>query len=312
MTIIVAGYIVSGPLGGLVWHHMQYVIALDRMGFNILFVEHSNDYPSCYNPGSHQLTTDPTYGLAFLTSIFDKYQLSQKWAYYDLYTDKWFGKSGSDVKKIAAEAEIFINLSGLHPVDDIFESIPIKIFVDTDPVFTQIRHLTNAAAMELAKRHTHFFTFGENFSLKDCTIPDDGLPWQPTRQPVVNNLWENQIVPDIDARWTTIMQWDSYDTKEYQGRTYGMKSVMFDPYFSIPSRTREKFELAIGGATVPEEKFVHEGWSIKNSVDITLTPEGYQDYIRRSKGEWSVAKQGYVNSNSGWFSERTAAYLASG
>jgi hypothetical protein len=45
---------------------------------------------------------------------------------------------------------------------------------------------------------------------------------------------------------------------------------------------------------------------------VTTTPWSYRAYLQASKGEFSVAKQGYVVAESGWFSERSACYLASG
>lgn len=309
--VVIAGYIVGGPLGGLVWHHLQYAIALHRMGFDILFVEHSNNYPSCYNPITNEVSTDPTYGIEFLDTVFNNYGLTGKWAYYSLHTDCWYGKTKSAVEKFAQATDLFINLSGIHPVDEIFHSISAKVFIDTDPVFTQIRHLTDPVAMEIASRHTHFYTYGENFGKGKCTIPDDGLSWLPTRQPVIKSLWDNKVAPDSNGKWTTIMQWDSYASREYNGQKYGMKSATFDPYFNLPADSIEKFELAIGSATAPKQQLLNAGWALRNPVEVTLTPERYQDYIRSSKGEWSVAKQGYVISGSGWFSERTTAYLAS-
>lgn len=108
------------------------------------------------------------------------------------------------------------------------------------------------------------------------------------------------------------MQWDSYKTRTYSGREFGMKSASFDAYFSLPQKVTNSFELAIGSATTPKEKLVASGWQLTDPLAVTLTPATYQQYIRQSKGEWSVAKQGYVDSNSGWFSERTTSYLASG
>ncbi len=310
--IIIAGYIVGGPLGGLVWHHLQYVAGLHYLGFEILFVEDSNNYASCYNPINNEVSTDPTYGISFIEKTFSDFGLKDKWTYYSQHNHQWYGKSVTEVKKFVSESEVFINLSGLHPIGEIFDSISMKIFVDTDPVFTQIRNLTDNDSMHLAKKHTHFFTYGENFGKEGTSIPDDGLKWIPTRQPVISKLWNHDVPPDKNSKWTTVMQWDSYSTRVYNGKNYGMKSAMFDAYFKLPAKTSEIFELAIGSATAPKNKLLENGWYLKNPLEVTSNPGRYQNYIRESKGEWSVAKEGYVISLSGWFSERTAGYLASG
>jgi hypothetical protein len=165
--------------------------------------------------------------------------------------------------------------------------------------------------MANARNHTQFFSFGENIGKPHCTIPDDGFQWQHTRQPVVLDAW-SYTLGNKNAKWTTVMQWDSYKVREYNGQSFGMKSSSFDDYFSLPQRVKETFELAIGSATAPKDKLSKAGWHTADPLSITLNPGTYQQYIRQSKGEWSIAKHGYVISNSGWFSERSTGYLASG
>jgi hypothetical protein len=311
LRIVVAGYIVGGPLGGLVWHHLQYVLGLIKMGHDILFVEDSDDYPSCYNPETNELSTDPTYGIKFINAIFNHFNIGNKWAYYQAHSKIWLGKSEDDVIKFSAHADIFLNLSGINPLREIFREIPVRVFVDTDPAFTQIRHLSDPAAFQLAKKHTHFFSFGENYGTMDCGIPNDGFSWKPTRQPVVTDIWDYTDGNDHGS-WTTVMQWDSYKERMYDGKAYGMKSASFTPYLSLPNYTKDRIELAIGSATAPREKLLQAGWYLADPLVVTKSPESYKQYINASKGEWSIAKQGYVNSHSGWFSERSACYLASG
>lgn len=281
------------------------------MGHNVFFIEDSNDYPSCYQPLAHQFSQDPSYGLGFLKNIFSTYGLTDNWAYYDRHKNEWHGADESRVKKIIRQADLFINLSGNHPLSDLFYHIPIRAFIDTDPVFTQVRNLTDKAALEHAKRHTHFFTYGENFGKPACTMPDDGLAWMPTRQPAYIKAWDYQP-GNKDAHWTTVMQWDSYKSVSHAGKVFGMKSASFADYIDFPKNCKEVFELAIGSATAPKEKLQQNKWLITDPVKVTLTPATYQQYIQQSKGEWSVAKQGYVDSGSGWFSDRSTGYLASG
>jgi hypothetical protein len=312
LNIIVAGYIVCGPIGGLVWHHLQYVLGLVSLGFNVLFVEDSQDYPACYHPPSFQFITDPSYGLCFLQTIFEKHDLKDKWAYFDYHNNQWHGKSKQQLELLVNEADIFINLSGKDPLREHFQNIPIRVFIDTDPAFTQIRHLTEPTAMDIAKKHNRFFSFGENFGKAGCQIPDDGFKWLPTRQPVMMNAWKNTSSLNGKEKWTTVMQWDSYKTREFDGKKFGMKSLSFDAYIDLAKKVDDGIELALGNMDAPRAELVGAGWSIVDPFPISLTPEAYQFYIYQSKGEWSVAKHGYVISNSGWFSERSACYLASG
>jgi hypothetical protein len=189
--------------------------------------------------------------------------------------------------------------------------IPSRVLIDTDPVFMQLRHLHDPAARNQALAHTAFFSFGENIGTPGCSIPQDGLPWQPTRQPVVLDAW-SMTPGSVQGKFTTVMQWDSYPAREHEGRRYGMKSDSFSPYIDIPQQTAAVFELALGSASAQQALLINKGWIVRDSREPTADPWIYQRYIQQSKAEFSVAKQGYVVSGSGWFSERSAAYLASG
>ena len=173
------------------------------------------------------------------------------------------------------------------------------------------RSLSEPAAYTLATQHNHFFTFGENFGLPECSIPDDGFQWRATRQPVVLDLWP-QSPGNSSQPWTTVMQWDSYRVREWNQIQYGMKSASFEPYLDLPQQSVEHFELALGSASAPREQLSALGWQLLDPLSVSRSPGDYQSFIAQSKGEWSIAKQGYVASCSGWFSERSAAYLASG
>ena len=209
------------------------------------------------------------------------------------------------------EADLLLNLSGVNPLRSWVADVPARVLIDTDPAFTQVRHLDRPEALAAARGHTAFFTFGENYGQQGCTIPDDGLPWIATRQPIVLDAWP-VTPPPREGRFSTVMQWDSYRGCDYRGVHFGMKSMSFPSIAALPARVGPVLELALGGATAPRADLAAQGWSIRNSLEVTRDPWAYQAYIRASRGEFTVAKHGYVVSNSGWFSERSAAYLASG
>ena len=309
LRVVVLGYIVRGPLGGLVWHHLQYVLGLHRLGHDVVFVEVGGDGPDAYDPDADAMTADPGYGLAFAAAAFGRVGLADRWAYHDRATATWHGRG--DVRAWARDADLVLNLSGIHDLAPWAEAVPARAFVDTDPVFTQVRHLTEPDVRARAEAHTAFFTFGERWGQPGCTIPDDGFAWQPTRQPVVLDAWPVTPAP-ADAPFTTVMQWDSYQVRAWGGRSFGMKSASFDPYLDLPARTDAAFELAVGSPSAPRERLRAAGWGVRDPRPPTRDAETYQRFLARSQGEWSVAKEGYASTQSGWFSERTAAYLASG
>jgi hypothetical protein len=188
------------------------------------------------------------------------------------------------------------------------------VYVDTDPVFTQLRHLTDDRRLAQASGHTAFLSFGENIGAADCGVPDDGLPWRPTRQPVVLDAWPVTPAPGA-AAFTTVMQWDNTlqsVPREYGGRRYGRKADSFAPYVDLPQRTAATLELALGGSSAPRDELLSRGWVLRDPLEVARSPWSYQAYIAASRGEFAIAKEGYVVSRSGWFSERSACYLASG
>jgi hypothetical protein len=312
LRITVCGYIVRGPLGGLAWHHLQYVLGLSMLGHDVVFVEDSDDFPGCYNPSTHSVGTDPAYGIDFLAGAMDRLGLGDRWGYFDGHTDQWLGPLGDAGLGRAAASDVLLDLSAVNPPRSWWADVPVRVHVDTDPAFTQLRHLADPALRAAAEQaHTAFLTFGENVGA-GATIPDDGLPWRPTRQPVVLDAWP--VVPaDRAGAWTTVMQWDSYAERSHGDVVYGMKSRSFDPYVDLPSRLPEQtLALAVGNVTAPRDRLSAAGWQVLDPLVVTRDPWTHQDFVQRSKGEFGVAKQGYVVSNSGWFSERTAGYLASG
>src|SRR5262249_4053715 len=131
------------------------------------------------------------------------------------------------------------------------------------------------------------------------------------RQPVVLDAWP--VTPGLpDGKFTTVMLWDGYRARFHQGRRFGLKSDSFGPYFDLPRRAGPHFELAVGSPSAPRGELRSRGWSLRNPLEAARDPWAFRDYIRQSKCEFSVAKHGYVVSRSGWFSERSASYLASG
>src|SRR5262249_44156703 len=140
--IAVLGYIVRGPLGGLVWHHLQYVTGLCALGHDVLFVEDSDDYPSCYHPSRHLVDTDPSYGRRFATEAFDRAGIGGLWAFHAAHTSHWRGPAAGRARGFCESADLVLNLSGVNPLRDWVATAPARVLIDTDPAFTQIRHLT--------------------------------------------------------------------------------------------------------------------------------------------------------------------------
>jgi len=309
--IVVAGYVVRGPLGGMAWHHLQYVLGLARLGHDVAFVEDSEDYPACYDAERGEIGVDPSFGLRFAGEAFERLGIGGLWAYHDSHEARWLGPLGKRAEEFCRTADLLINVSGVNPARSWFDAIPARALIDTDPVFTQVRHLRDGHARLRAADHTAFFSFGENIGRESCTVPDDGFPWQPTRQPVVLDAW-TPTPGRREAAYTTVMQWESYPAVLLDGRRFGVKATSFEPYLDLARRTTETLELALGSATAPRDLLEEWGWRVRDPYPPTRDPWAFQRYVRSSKGEFSVAKEAYAETGSGWFSERSTGYLASG
>ena len=275
------------------------------------FVEDSDDFPSCYDPTRHVTDTDFTYGISFADQAFKAVGLEGRWAYYDAHSGGWHGPTATRMDEICSTADLLLNVSGANPIRDWFDQVPRRAFIDTDPAFEQVRQLTVPERRQRALQHNRFFSFGENIANNSSHVPDDDLPWKATRQPVVLNAWPLTNPPER-GKMTSIMQWESYPAREFNGIRYGLKCDSFLPYLDLPEVSAAEFELALGSPTAPRELLRSKGWLLRDPVTTTHSLESYQDYIQQSRAEFSVAKHGYVVARTGWFSERTANYLASG
>ena len=187
------------------------------------------------------------------------------------------------------------------------------MLVDTDPVFTQIGVLGSAPL----SAYDVLFTFGENVRRPGCTMPTADHDWLATRQPVLMKLWPVEE-PNPNAPFTTVMSWDHTGNHRYRGRVFGGKARAFEPFLTLPQSTSESMEIAINiRAKIASPAKVYArltdgGWHVRNAAEVTQTPWCYQKYLQHSRAEFSVSKHAYVETQCGWFSERSAAYLASG
>jgi hypothetical protein len=209
--------------------------------------------------------------------------------------------------ELCRECDVYFNLSGVNWVPELWQC-RCRVLVDTDPVFIQIG--AHGLGGPFSRYHAHF-TYGENAHRPGCDMPTGGVRWLPTRQPVVLDLWP--VEPgDPTASFTTVMNWSPLGDREHEGRVYGQKDREFEPYFSLPRDTGEVMEVAISAPVAVCKRLAESGWRVADPLKVTRSPWSYRRYLRASRAEFSVAKHGYVSTRCGWFSDRSAAYLASG
>jgi hypothetical protein len=306
LKIICSGYCVRYPLGGLSWHHLQYLIGFQRLGHNVIFFEDYGWSNSCFDPALDVMSADPGYGINYMQRLLEPYGLQNRWCYLAENGDA-HGLTRKQLARECREADVYFNLSNINWIPEL-EECRRRVLIDTDPVFTQIGAHGMGGSLS---RYDALFTYGENVHESDCAMPTAGARWLATRQPIVLDLWPVKKA-DPGAPFTTIMNWSPLGDCVHEGRVYGQKEREFEPFFSLPRDTGASMQVAVKVPTDVRQRFVAGGWTIADPIRITRSPFSYQSYLRSSKAEFSVAKHGYVTTRCGWFSERSAAYLASG
>ncbi|MFN7926408.1 MAG: hypothetical protein U0Y68_00395 [Blastocatellia bacterium] len=306
LRVVCSGYLLRYPLGGMTWHHAQYLLGLQRLGADVTYFEDYGWPNSCYDPDRNEMTSDPQYGIAYWQEFLRTLGVELQWCY--LAEDGTaFGITREELAAQCEASDLYLNLSNINWIPEL-EQCRRRVLIDTDPVFTQIGGHGLGGAF--TNYHT-LFTYGENVQRTDCSMPTAGVNWLPTRQPVVLDLWP-VTEGNKNAPLTTVMNWSAYGESEFEGKVYGQKDREFAPYFALPKETGEAMEIALNAPPEVRAQLETGGWRLSDPKAITRTPFTYQTYLQQSRGEFSVAKHAYVTTRSGWFSDRSTGYLASG
>jgi hypothetical protein len=303
VKIVFAGIIARYPFGGVTWCSLMYLLGLRALGHEVLYIEDTGE--CIYDPELNTRSLDPSYGTRYIHDALAPFGLGDRWSFIN-YDGTYHGLSKASVQSYCADADLFINLSGgAWFWRDEYVRIPRRIFVDSDPVFTQLAIAKGEAwYVEFFRGFTRLFTFGANIGTPASDVPDGGFVWNKTWQPVVTNLWRTEAPPGR-ARFTTVMTWKTESFTDVDGN----KDRQFLQFLDLPRRTRHQLELAING---PQELLREHGWTTVDAMSVSRSLWDYRAFIQGSKGEFGIAKHAYVSRRSGWFSDRTECYLAAG
>jgi hypothetical protein len=304
LKILISGTLAGAPgQGGAAWALLQYVIGLRRLGHNVCFVEQLPEAGAEGTAASNAYFRDVMrhFGLDGVSSLIDASGNSVS------------GLERERVRDFASSSDLLLNISGSLRDGRLMDSIPVRAFLDLDPAFTQMWQAVQGVDMNFAA-HTHFLTIGEALGTSGYVLPDAGLPWQTVRQPVVLDEWPVATEVWRDA-FTTIANWRAYGSIEYEGVFYGQKAHSLREFIDLPVHCNADFALAL--SIHPDEMrdlaaLRDNGWSLLDPCVCAGSPQAYREFVQTSRAEFGIAKSGYVKSRCGWFSDRSACYLASG
>jgi hypothetical protein len=315
--IVVMGFMGSMPIAGVIWQHIHYIVGLQRLGHDVYYIEDSARIP--YNPETFEVTTEFNYTARLLNRLAREFKFRNRWAFCARYLpgNPTAGLRLKRIRQLYREADAILNICGAQEFnDDLLVSDRI-LYIESDPGVEQIKIDKGLkSTMQYLARHHALFTFGENIGTKSFPVPTHGLKWLPTRQPVVTDLWRTRRSPSRAAVFTSVANWSTSGLKDirWRGKKYlWSKSREFLRFIAAPKKAGETFELATNiENAATRAKFERNGWRLTSPLQMSVAYWLYRDYVQRSKGEFTVAKDQYVRLNTGWFSDRSACYLAAG
>jgi hypothetical protein len=316
LRIIVAGGAGAMPFAGVGWQVAQYLEGFRRLGHDVFYLEDTQRWP--YDPIADSISDDAGPAIAYVAALMKRCGLADAWAYRDVAGGALHGASERRLAAVLGNADVLINLSGATVLREEHLQIGTRAYLETDPVLPQIEIAQGRQfTIDFLAAHTHHLTYGANFGAPDCHVPIERFEYLPTTPPVILDWWESSIAaPRLDGRaFTTIANWkqDGKDI-EWGGEVLTWsKHTEFERFLSLPRRVQIPIELALAiddsGAV---QRLRVAGFSVRPARPLSQDLDAYRDYIRSSAGEFSVAKEQNVRLRSGWFSDRTATYLAAG
>lgn len=295
--------------GGATWAVLQYILGLRNLGHDVFFIE---PIPAAsIRPAGAALAA--SVNARYFLDVATRFELRGRAALLRPDTRETVGRSYDELVATAATTDLLINISGMLADPELFWAIRRRIYLDLDPAFNQLWHTVAGIDIRL-DGHTHYVTIGCTIGTPACEVSTCGRAWITTLQPIVLSEWP-LTSGNPDAAWTTIGNWRGYGSIQHGGVLYGQKAHSLRRFMTVPRRTKEQFLLALAihpGEVNDLAALAENGWRLVDPSQVAATPDDYQAFIQRSKGEFGIAKSGYVASRCGWFSDRSLCYLASG
>jgi Glycosyl transferases group 1 len=302
------------PFAGVIWQLLHHLVGFRQLGFDVHYIEDHRAY--VYDPIAMAHVPDPSANLKLLGAVLDRYGFAGRWAFLDSVRNEYIGMARERCFELIREADAVINLCGATDPRDEHRAARCLVYLETDPGLFQVELARKMPpAVEFARAHKLFFTYGCNLGAPDCVLPTAGIQWRATRPPVLLDQWHPGVGPAEPRAFTTVGTWrNTGHDLEIRGETYyWSKHVNFRKVLDVAGRAAQPIELATDLESGEDfERARAGGFNIAPVVPMSLDIDSYRDYISSSRGEFTVAKDVYARTRSGWFSDRTVCYLAAG
>lgn len=311
-TIAVAGSVAQRPRrGGHTWVFLQYLLGFRRLGWDVLFLDRLEPDMCVDDRGAPSLPQSSV-NMRYLETVMDRFDLGGSWALLFDAGREVFGMDRALLLEKLRASAFLLNVMGFVDDEVVLAAVPRRVFLDIDPGFGQMWQALGLH--ELFRDHDDYVTIGENIGRPDCLIPTCGIDWKTTKQPVVLDEWP--MHEGGGDAFTSVGSWRGpFGPIGYRGRTFGLRVHEFRRFVDLPRLTGERFEVALDiddADSADRDLLAEHGWRAADPMVVAGDPDSYRSYVGGSRGELMVAKNMYVQSNSGWFSDRSICYLASG
>jgi GT2 family glycosyltransferase len=313
--VVLLGMMTKMPVAGVAWQNLHYLLGFERLGCEAYYVETHARTPSMLMSSPE----DDSSALAaeYIGALMRRFGFADRWAFRALHDDgRCFGMSERELERLYGAADLLINLhGGTQPYPELAATGRL-VYLETDPVQLQLELAHGLReTVEFLEPHSAFFTFAENWDGSDCRLPrSERFAFKPTRQPVVLDLWPDRS-PQPAGVFTTIGNWrQDWRDVTFEGQRYTWsKHQEFLKHLDLPERSGQQFELALSSCDEAERQMLRQrGWRVRDGLEISRGIDRYRDYVGASRGEFTVAKEQNVRLRTGWFSDRSVTYLASG
>ena len=311
-TIAVGGSLAQRPQrGGHAWVFLQYLLGFRRLGWDVVFIDRLEP-DMCVDEHGQVTTLEMSVNLRYLERVMERFGLGDSWALLFDGGREVVGMDRGQLLQRLRSSALLLNVMGFIDDVDVLTAVPQRVFLDIDPGFGQMWQALGLH--ETFRDHDAYVTIGENIGRPTCLIPSCGIDWVTTKQPVVLDEW-----PFLDhegAAFTSVGSWRGpFGPVVFEGRTFGLRVHEFRRFVTLPARTGEQFEVAldIDGSDDADRRLLREhGWGAADPIKVAADVDSYRSYVSGSRGELMIAKNMYVQASSGWFSDRSICYLASG